>query len=117
VKLYRQLSKRDARNVLYIPDEPTTGMHFHDVSHLFEGLPRLRDHGNTVVAIEHSLDAIKTAGRIIAPGPEDGNQGGEMIVTGTPEDVSRMQGGAYGEVFEEGFGGILVKTVVCPLLH
>jgi excinuclease ABC subunit A len=93
VKLYRQLSKRDARNVLYIPDEPTTGMHFHDVSHLFEGLPRLRDHGNTVVAIEHSLDVIKTADWIIDLGPEGGNHGWQIIATGTPEDVSRMQGG------------------------
>ena len=92
MKLYRQLSKRDAGNVLYIPDEPMTELHFHDVSHLPEVLDRLRDHGNTVIAIEHNLDAIKMAGNIIAPGPEGGNQGGEMIVTGTPEEVSRIEG-------------------------
>ena len=70
-----------------------TGLQFHDVSHLLDVLHRLRDHGNTVVVIEHNLDAIKMAGHIIAPGPEGGNHGWQIIATGTPEDVSRMQGG------------------------
>jgi len=96
VKLYRQLSKRDAGNVLYIPDEPMTELHFHDVSHLPEVLDRLRDHGNTVIAIEHNLDAIKMAGNIIAPGPEGGNYGWQIIATGTPEEVAKVKGSHTG---------------------
>ncbi|PLX62297.1 excinuclease ABC subunit UvrA [Sedimenticola selenatireducens] len=89
VKLSRELSKRDTGNTLYILDEPTTGLHFHDVKHLLEVLHRLRDHGNTVVVIEHNLDVIKTADWVIDLGPEGGNRGGEIIAQGTPETVSK----------------------------
>ncbi len=88
VKLSRELSKRDTGNTLYILDEPTTGLHFHDVKHLLTVLHRLRDHGNTVVVIEHNLDVIKTADWVIDLGPEGGNRGGEIIAQGTPETVA-----------------------------
>ncbi|RDH88042.1 MAG: excinuclease ABC subunit UvrA [endosymbiont of Seepiophila jonesi] len=88
VKLSRELSKRDTGNTLYILDEPTTGLHFHDVKHLLEVLHRLRDHGNTVIVIEHNLDVIKTADWVIDMGPEGGEKGGEIIATGTPEAVA-----------------------------
>jgi excinuclease ABC subunit A len=88
VKLSRELSKRDTGNTLYILDEPTTGLHFHDVKHLLEVLHRLRDHGNTVVVIEHNLDVIKTADWIVDLGPEGGDRGGEIIAEGTPEQVA-----------------------------
>jgi excinuclease ABC subunit A len=90
VKLSRELSKRDTGNTLYILDEPTTGLHFHDVKHLLEVLHRLRDHGNTVVVIEHNLDVIKTADWIVDLGPEGGNRGGEIVAQGTPEMVSEV---------------------------
>ena len=89
VKLARELSKRDTGRTLYILDEPTTGLHFHDVSHLLDVLHRLRDHGNTVVVIEHNLDVIKTADWIVDLGPEGGDKGGEIIATGTPEDIAQ----------------------------
>ena len=88
VKLSRELSKRDTGKTLYILDEPTTGLHFHDVKKLLEVLHRLRDHGNTVVVIEHNLDVIKTADWIIDLGPEGGNNGGQIIATGTPEQIA-----------------------------
>jgi len=90
VKLSRELSKRDTGKTLYILDEPTTGLHFHDVEHLLRVLHRLRDHGNTVVVIEHNLDVIKTADWIIDLGPEGGDQGGEIVSEGTPEDLARV---------------------------
>ncbi len=88
VKLAKELSKRDTGNTLYILDEPTTGLHFHDIEQLLSVLHRLRDRGNTVVVIEHNLDVIKTADWIIDLGPEGGDGGGEVIATGTPEDVA-----------------------------
>jgi len=88
VKLSRELGKRDTGRTLYILDEPTTGLHFHDVKQLLEVLRRLRDRGNTVVIIEHNLDVIKTADWIIDLGPEGGDKGGEVVVTGTPEQVA-----------------------------
>ena len=90
VKLSRELSKRDTGKTLYILDEPTTGLHFHDVKQLLGVLHRLRDHGNTVVVIEHNLDVIKTADWIIDLGPEGGDGGGEIIATGTPEDLAKQ---------------------------
>jgi excinuclease ABC subunit A len=87
VKLARELSKRDTGNTLYILDEPTTGLHFHDIEQLLRVLHRLRDHGNTVVVIEHNLDVIKTADWTIDIGPEGGNGGGEIIAAGTPETI------------------------------
>ncbi len=91
IKLARELSKRDTGNTIYILDEPTTGLHFHDVEQLLNVLMRLREHGNTIIIIEHNLDIIKTADWIIDLGPEGGSGGGKIIAQGTPEDVSNMQ--------------------------
>ncbi len=91
VKLSRELSKRDTGKTLYILDEPTTGLHFEDIRQLLDVLHRLRDHGNTVVIIEHNLDVIKTADWIIDLGPEGGSGGGQIIATGTPEDVAKVK--------------------------
>jgi len=88
VKLAKELSKRDTGNTLYLLDEPTTGLHFHDIAQLLEVLHRLRDNGNTVVVIEHNLDVIKTADWVIDLGPEGGNGGGQIIATGTPEQLA-----------------------------
>ncbi|UYM17709.1 excinuclease ABC subunit UvrA [Endozoicomonas euniceicola] len=90
VKLAKELSKRDTGKTMYILDEPTTGLHFHDIQQLLNVLHRLRDHGNTVVVIEHNLDVIKTADWIVDLGPEGGDGGGEIIATGTPEAVAEM---------------------------
>jgi excinuclease ABC subunit A len=90
IKLSKELSKRDTGQTLYILDEPTTGLHFQDIEQLLAVLHRLRDHGNTVVVIEHNLDVIKTADWVIDLGPEGGDRGGEIIAQGTPEQVSRM---------------------------
>ncbi|NNF40314.1 MAG: excinuclease ABC subunit UvrA, partial [Woeseiaceae bacterium] len=97
VKLAKELSKRDTGNTLYILDEPTTGLHFHDIEQLLGVLHRLRDHGNTVVVIEHNLDVIKTADWIIDLGPEGGDGGGRIIATGTPEKVASTGGSFTGE--------------------
>ena len=88
VKLARELSKRDTGKTLYILDEPTTGLHFADIQQLLDVLHRLRDHGNTVVVIEHNLDVIKTADWLVDLGPEGGSKGGQIIATGTPEEVA-----------------------------
>jgi excinuclease ABC subunit A len=90
IKLAKELSKRDTGRTLYILDEPTTGLHFYDIEQLLTVLHRLRDHGNTVVVIEHNLDVIKTADWIIDLGPEGGNKGGQIIATGTPEQVAQQ---------------------------
>jgi len=100
VKLAKELSKRDTGNTLYILDEPTTGLHFHDIELLLGVLHRLRDHGNTVVVIEHNLDVIKTADWIIDLGPEGGDGGGRIIATGTPEDVAATAGSFTGEYLQ-----------------
>jgi excinuclease ABC subunit A len=89
VKLSRELSKRDTGSTLYILDEPTTGLHFEDIRQLLEVLHRLRDGGNTVVIIEHNLDVIKTADWVVDLGPEGGSGGGQIIATGTPEEVAK----------------------------
>ena len=89
VKLSKELSKRDTGKTLYILDEPTTGLHFHDIKQLLQVIHRLRDHGNTIVVIEHNLDVIKTADWIVDLGPEGGSGGGEILVTGTPEQVAK----------------------------
>jgi excinuclease ABC subunit A len=92
VKLARELSKRDTGKTLYILDEPTTGLHFHDIQQLLTVLHRLRDHGNTVVVIEHNLDVVKTADWVLDLGPEGGQGGGEIVAEGTPEDVALVEG-------------------------
>ena len=88
VKLARELSKRDTGSTLYILDEPTTGLHFHDIQQLLDVLHRLRDHGNTIIIIEHNLDVIKTVDWIIDLGPEGGDKGGTIVTAGTPEQVA-----------------------------
>lgn len=92
VKLATELSKRDTGKTLYILDEPTTGLHFADIKQLLDVLHRLRDQGNTIVVIEHNLDVIKTADWIVDLGPEGGSGGGQIIATGTPEDVAKVKG-------------------------
>jgi excinuclease ABC subunit A len=91
VKLAKELSRRDTGNTLYILDEPTTGLHFHDVAQLLKVLERLREHGNTVVIIEHNLDVIKRADWVIDLGPEGGSGGGEIVASGTPEQVALVE--------------------------
>ena len=105
VKLAKELSKRDTGRTLYVLDEPTTGLHFHDIEHLLEVLHRLRDRGNTIVVIEHNLDVIKTADWIIDLGPEGGDGGGEIIATGTPEDIAAN---------DRSFTGQYLKPLVAP---
>jgi excinuclease ABC subunit A len=90
VKLSLELSKRDTGRTLYILDEPTTGLHFHDIQLLLKVIHTLKKHGNTIVIIEHNLDVIKTADWIIDLGPEGGGGGGEIIAVGTPENVAKV---------------------------
>jgi len=97
VKLAKELSKRDTGKTLYILDEPTTGLHFADIQLLLDVLHRLRDHGNTVVVIEHNLDVIKTADHIVDLGPEGGSGGGQIIATGTPEEVANNNASFTGQ--------------------
>jgi excinuclease ABC subunit A len=97
VKLSRELSKRATGRTLYILDEPTTGLHFHDIRHLLEVLHRLTDAGNTVLVIEHNLDVIKTADHIIDLGPEGGDAGGGVVATGTPEEIAANPGSYTGQ--------------------
>ncbi|HRE16281.1 MAG TPA: excinuclease ABC subunit UvrA, partial [Rhodocyclaceae bacterium] len=96
VKLSLELSKRDTGRTLYILDEPTTGLHFHDIEMLLTVLHRLADHGNTVVVIEHNLDVIKTADWLVDLGPEGGDGGGRILVTGTPETIAAHKGSHTG---------------------
>jgi excinuclease ABC subunit A len=103
VKLSLELSKRDTGRTLYILDEPTTGLHFHDIDLLLKVLHRLRDHGNTVVVIEHNLDVIKTADWIIDLGPEGGDGGGRIIAEGTPEDIAKNR---------QSYTGMYLKSVL-----
>ena len=91
VKLAKELSRRDTGKTLYILDEPTTGLHFHDIAQLLGVLERLRDHGNTVLVIEHNLDVIKRADWLIDLGPEGGSGGGTIVATGTPEEVAKIK--------------------------
>ena len=100
VKLSRELSKRGTGKTLYILDEPTTGLHFHDIAQLLDVLHRLRDQGNTVVVIEHNLDVIKTADWVIDLGPEGGAGGGEIVAEGTPEDIVKVAGSHTGRFLE-----------------
>ena len=106
IKLAKELSKRSTGKTIYILDEPTTGLHFHDVDVLLSVLHRLRDEGNTIIVIEHNLDVIKTADWVIDLGPEGGNRGGQVIATGTPEDVAKTKGSFTGQYLK----GVLQKV-------
>ena len=101
IKLAKELSKRDTGQTIYILDEPTTGLHFHDVQQLLQVIHRLRDHGNTLIVIEHNLDVIKTADWIVDLGPEGGNKGGQIIAAGTPEDVMKEKSSYTGQYLKE----------------
>jgi len=107
VKLAKELSKRDTGKTLYILDEPTTGLHFYDIQQLLTVLQRLRDHGNTIVVIEHNLDVIKTADWIIDLGPEGGSGGGQIVAEGTPEAVAETAGSHTGRYLK----GVLERNV------
>ncbi|MGH8762321.1 MAG: excinuclease ABC subunit A, partial [Nitrosospira sp.] len=106
VKLSLELSKRDTGRTLYILDEPTTGLHFQDIDLLLKVLHRLRDHGNTVVVIEHNLDVIKTADWIIDLGPEGGEGGGQIIAEGTPEEIAANKKSFTGHYLKSVFGSL-----------
>jgi excinuclease ABC subunit A len=97
VKLSKELSRRDTGRTLYILDEPTTGLHFHDIEHLLAVLHKLRDDGNTIVVIEHNLDVIKTADWVIDLGPEGGHRGGQIIAQGTPEQLATVTASHTGQ--------------------
>ena len=110
VKLARELAKRATGRTLYILDEPTTGLHFHDVAQLLDVLHRLRDEGNTIVVIEHNLDVIKTADWIIDLGPEGGAGGGRILVSGTPEEVARHAGSYTAKYLQPLVGGASIES-------
>ena len=101
VKLSKELSKRATGRTLYILDEPTTGLHFHDVAKLLEVLHELVEQGNTVVVIEHNLEVIKTADWVIDLGPEGGDAGGAIVAQGTPEEIARAEGSHTGQFLRE----------------
>jgi excinuclease ABC subunit A len=105
VKLARELSKRATGRTLYILDEPTTGLHFHDIAQLLRVLERLRDEGNTVIVIEHNLDVIKTADWVIDLGAEGGDGGGEIVTVGTPEEVAAHPDSYTGEYLRKALAG------------
>jgi excinuclease ABC subunit A len=101
IKLSKELSKRGNSNTLYLLDEPTTGLHFHDINQLLKVLLKLRDDGNTIVVIEHNLDVIKTADWIIDLGPEGGDKGGEIIAVGSPETISKCKSSHTGKYLKK----------------
>ncbi|MBV8802242.1 MAG: excinuclease ABC subunit UvrA [Gammaproteobacteria bacterium] len=101
IKLAKELSRRDTGQTLYILDEPTTGLHFHDIEQLLKVLHRLRDAGNTIVIIEHNLDVIKTADWIIDLGPEGGDKGGQIVTIGTPEQVAKHKASYTGHFLKK----------------
>ena len=111
IKLSRELSKRDTGDTLYILDEPTTGLHFHDIQQLLNVLHRLRDHGNTIVIIEHNLDVIKTADWLIDLGPDGGDKGGQIIASGTPEQLAEHPGSHTGHFLK----AVLEAATVTPI--
>jgi excinuclease ABC subunit A len=115
VKLSLELSKRDTGRTLYILDEPTTGLHFHDIGLLLHVLQRLRDAGNTVVVIEHNLDVIKTADWVIDLGPEGGEAGGQIVAQGTPEQVAAGGKGYTGKYLQRALTNMKRKEAACPV--
>jgi excinuclease ABC subunit A len=115
VKLALELSKRDTGRTLYILDEPTTGLHFHDIELLLGVLHRLRDHGNTVVVIEHNLDVIKTADWIVDLGPEGGAGGGEIVAEGPPDQVAQTPGSFTGRYLAPVLGAHAAVRAKSPI--
>jgi len=105
VKLARELAKIDTGKTLYILDEPTTGLHFHDIDQLLKVIHQLRDRGNTVIVIEHNLDVVKTADWVIDLGPEGGEGGGEILCQGTPETIASVKNSATGRYLKALLGG------------
>ena len=101
IKLSKELSKRSTGKTLFILDEPTTGLHFADIELLLNVLSRLKSQGNTIVVIEHNLDVIKTADWVIDLGPEGGSGGGNIVATGTPEDVAKVSGSFTGQFLKK----------------
>jgi len=101
IKLAKELSKRSTGKTLFILDEPTTGLHFADIELLLKVLDRLKKQGNTILVIEHNLDVIKTADWIIDLGPEGGSDGGNIVATGTPEDVAKISNSFTGQFLEK----------------
>jgi excinuclease ABC subunit A len=101
IKLAKELSKLDTGQTLYILDEPTTGLHFHDIKQLLSVINRLRERDNTIVIIEHNLDVIKTADWVIDLGPEGGDKGGDIIAIGTPEQVSEVEKSYTGKYLKD----------------
>ena len=101
IKLAKELSKRSTGKTLFILDEPTTGLHFHDIELLLKVLHRLKEQGNTIIVIEHNLDVIKTADWIIDLGPEGGSQGGQLIANGAPEKVAKDKRSFTGKYLKE----------------
>ena len=114
VKLSKELSKRATGRTLYILDEPTTGLHFHDVAKLLEVLHELVDQGNTVVVIEHNLEVIKTADWVIDMGPEGGDGGGEIVAQGTPEDIAKSKASHTGRFLKEVLARRPLKKEAAP---
>jgi excinuclease ABC subunit A len=112
VKLSLELSKRDTGRTLYILDEPTTGLHFHDIKLLLEVLHRLRDAGNTVVVIEHNMDVVKTADWVIDLGPEGGDGGGRIVAAGTPEAIARENASHTGRYLAKTLTNTNVRTIL-----
>lgn len=117
IKLATELSKRDTGNTLYLLDEPTTGLHFEDIAQLLKILHRLRDHGNTVIVIEHNLDVIKTADWVIDLGPEGGGKGGEIVAIGTPEQVAAVARSYTGQFLQAVLAGAAATKPITNLLH
>jgi excinuclease ABC subunit A len=114
VKLALELSKRDTGRTLYILDEPTTGLHFHDIGLLLQVLARLRDAGNTVLVIEHNLDVVKTADWVVDLGPEGGDGGGRILAVGTPEKISQAPESFTGRYLAKVLTKPNVRTILTP---
>ncbi|MDR0367211.1 MAG: hypothetical protein LBH41_01390, partial [Rickettsiales bacterium] len=108
IKLSKELSKRATGRTLYLLDEPTTGLHFHDVANLLKVLHRLVDAGNSVLVIEHNLDILKTADWIVDMGPEGGDAGGRIVAQGTPEDIAKNRASHTGKYLKKRLGQCIV---------
>ncbi len=117
VKLSKELSRRDTGRTLYILDEPTTGLHFADIEHLLAVLHKLRDDGNTVVVIEHNLDVVKTADWVIDLGPEGGHRGGQILATGTPEDIASREDSHTGRFLAKLLDAAAATSPTTPALR